>query len=190
MTKRYGEPAQLAVNFICYAQHEEGGWRYFPRQPGDTTVFGWQLMALKSAKMANLEVPPHVIANAKNYLDSVETEGGAFYGYRTAGRDSTPTAVGLLSRMYLGRRQSHPSLARGVAHLEALGPSRTDMYFNYYATQVMHHYESSHWPLWNDQLRNRLVKLQTKSGHERGSWYFHDKPQPGWRAGSTTPRCA
>ena len=49
------------------------------------------------------------------------------------------------------------------------------MYFNYYATQVMHHYEAPGWNTWNDQLRDRLVKTQSKYGHERGSWYFHDK---------------
>ena len=47
------EPAQRAVNFILAAQDPKGGgWRYSPRQPGDTTVTGWQLMSLKSAKTA------------------------------------------------------------------------------------------------------------------------------------------
>ncbi len=45
--------AQKAVDFIVYAQNPNtGGWRYFPGQPGDTTVLGWQLMALRSARMA------------------------------------------------------------------------------------------------------------------------------------------
>ena len=52
--------AQLAIDFICHAQHEAGGWRYFPGQPGDTTVLGWQLMALKS-DMAGLDVPVDVL---------------------------------------------------------------------------------------------------------------------------------
>jgi len=35
------DPAQAAVNFICYAQHPVGGgWRYEPRTPGDTSVVG------------------------------------------------------------------------------------------------------------------------------------------------------
>ena len=28
-------PAQRAVNFVVQAQHEGGGWRYVPGQPGD-----------------------------------------------------------------------------------------------------------------------------------------------------------
>jgi hypothetical protein len=50
--------AQRAIDFIVYAQDAKGGgWRYFPGQPGDTTVTGWQWMALKSAQMAYLVFP-------------------------------------------------------------------------------------------------------------------------------------
>ena len=86
-----------------------------------------------------------------------------------------PTAVGLLARMYLGWPREDSRLARGVYYLEKLGPSRTDMYFNYYATQVLHHYEGSGWHAWNTTLRDRLVATQSRRGHEHGSWYFHDE---------------
>ena len=42
------KPAQQAIDFICHAQHSAGGWRYYPGQPGDTTVLGWQMMALRA----------------------------------------------------------------------------------------------------------------------------------------------
>ena len=79
MTKDTGlaEPAQHAVNFIVYAQDPVGGgWRYTPHQPGDTSVLGWQLMALKSAHMAYLNVPPKTIKGAVNFLNSVQGESG------------------------------------------------------------------------------------------------------------------
>jgi hypothetical protein len=167
--------AQLAIDFICHAQHPEGGWRYFPGQPGDTTVFGWQLMALKSARLAGLSVPQPVLERAERFLDGVQSGDGAFYGYQKPDKSPTPTAVGLLSRMYYGWPQDDPRLAAGVAYLQKLRPSRTDVYFNYYATQVMHHSEGPGWPEWNREVRDRLVATQARRGHEHGSWYFHDE---------------
>ena len=43
-------PAQKAIDFIVKSQHPKGGWRYRPGEEGDTSVVGWQLMALKSVK--------------------------------------------------------------------------------------------------------------------------------------------
>jgi len=167
--------AQLAIDFIANVQHAGGGWRYYPGQPGDTTVFGWQLMALKSAQLGGLTVPSPTIDRAKRYLDSVQADQGAFYGYARTGQEPGPTAVGLLSRMYFGWKQDDPRLDRGVSYLAKLGPSRNDMYFNYYASQVLRHYGGPHWRSFNERLQEHLVASQARSGHERGSWHFTEK---------------
>lgn len=169
------QPAQSAIDFICHAQHPKGGWRYYPGQPGDTTVFGWQLMALKSGQMAGLTVPSPVIELAREYLNSVQTSDGANYGYQKPAKMPTPSAVGLLCRMYYGWRQDDSRLSRGVEYLSKLGPSKTDMYFNYYATQVLHHHGGAPWGTWNERQRDFLIAKQSRAGHENGSWYFVDE---------------
>lgn len=166
---------QKAVDFIVTAQHKAGGWRYVPGQPGDTTVFGWQFMALRAAQMAGIRVPSPTIELAKMYLDSVQTEQGAYYGYIEAGKEPTPTAVGLLSRMYTGWSRDVSPIRNGCNYLAGLKPSRTDIYFDYYATQVLHHYGDPHWGKWEKSMREFLVRAQEKSGHEKGSWHFADK---------------
>lgn len=168
--------AQKAVNFILYAQDRHtGGWRYFPGQAGDTTVSGWQLMALKSAAMAGLDVPSPAFFMANKFLDSVQAEKGAAYGYLRPGTTATTTAVGLLCRMYLGWGRNHPALSNGIGGLDKLGPSPTDMYYNYYATQVMYHFNGSQWDRWNKKMRDYLIQTQATEGHESGSWYFPDR---------------
>lgn len=164
-------PAQQAINFICYAQDPVGGgWRYSPRQKGDTSVVGWQLMALKSGHMGYLQVPPLVVKKAFLFLDTVQANNGANYGYTTPGSGAATTAVGLLCRMYLGWKKDNPALERGVKWLANQGPSKTDMYFNYYATQVLRHWEGDLWKAWNEKLRDQLVEAQSNQGHETGSW--------------------
>jgi hypothetical protein len=171
-------PAQLSINHIVYAQDPVGGgWRYAPRTPGDTSVVGWQLMALKSGHMAYLQVPPGTIQGSIKFLDSVSAESGAKYGYTGPGGGQATTAVGLLCRMYLGWKKDHPGIERGVEFLSQIGPSKGNMYYNYYATQVMRHYGgdpgsegNEKWDKWNKEMRDWLVASQDLNGHQKGSW--------------------
>jgi hypothetical protein len=184
-------PAQAAINFIVAAQDEVGGgWRYVPGQVGDTSVVGWQMMALKSAQMAYLRVPSLTLKKAGYFLDHVQGERGAVYGYQSPeARRPATTAIGLLCRMYLGWKHDYQPLQHGVQILGQLGPStdragfRNNMYYNYYATQVMHHFGGSHWRMWNEVMREYLIKTQASEGHETGSWYFdgadHGSPAGG-----------
>ena len=165
-------PAQMSLNFITYAQDPVGGgWRYKPRQAGDTSVVGWQLMALKSGHMAYLNVPKNTIAGCYKFLDSVAANSGSTYGYTSPGAGQATTAVGLLCRMYLGWKKDEPALIRGVEQISKWGPSKGNMYFNYYATQVMRHHGGPLWDKWNRTMRDSLVAAQqTGKGHDAGSW--------------------
>ncbi len=179
--KQLAAPAQAALNFIIYAQDPVGGgWRYGPRQPGDTSAVGWQIMALKSGYLAFLNVPPSVVKGANKFLDSVQADSGSQYGYTGPGPGAATSAVGLLSRMYLGWDKENPALERGAKRLAAMGPQidangNGNMYFNYYAAQVLHQYDGPDGPLWqgwNTKMRDTLIQLQSKDKHETGSWYF------------------
>ncbi len=177
------EAAQAAIDYIVWAQDKQGGgWRYAPGEVGDTTVTGWQVMALKSAQMAYLRVPPQVFPKVTQFLNTVQSEGGARYGYLTPGKEPNTTAVGLLCRMYLGWTPDNSTLRLGVEFLADTRPSPTDLYFNYYATQVLHHFGGRRWETWNTTMRDHLVKTQMQAGHESGSWHFANRhTDPGGR---------
>jgi hypothetical protein len=169
------QPAQQAIDFIVYAQDKRGGgWRYGLGEPGDTTVTGWQVMALKSAQMAGLVVPSPTIALAKKFLDGVQCESGARYGYQTPEPRRSTTAIGLLLRMYTGWGRERPALYRGIQYLVDWGPSKDNLYYDFYAAQVLHHWGGSEWGAWNQKLREHLIRTQGTTGHEAGSWHFDD----------------
>jgi hypothetical protein len=172
-------PAQRAINFIRAAQSENGGWRYEPRQGGDTSVVGWQVMALKSGQMAGLEVDDArnpTFSKATKWLNSVQSPDGGGYGYVEASPTPTMTAVGLLCRQYLGWGPRNPGLINGVNRLKTVPPGATpNLYYYYYATQVMHHMGGEPWEFWNPKMRDLLVRTQDKGTtpkreHQKGSW--------------------
>ncbi len=173
--ERLREPAQQALDFIIKAQHSAGGWRYQPGQPGDTSVVGWQLMALRSGTMAYLIVPRKTFEAAGRFLDSVASgPHGSQYAYmRHRGPTPRMTAEALLCRQYLGWPKDHPGLQAGVNYLLDRHPPdkrRPDIYYWYYATQVMHHMGGSTWERWNRRMRTVLVNTQETREPHAGSW--------------------
>lgn len=173
------EPAQKALDFIVRAQHPAGGWRYEPGQEGDTSILGWQLMALRSGKMAYLRVPDRVFYKAAEYLNAAQTDQyGGRYAYRP-GHPPTPTmtAEALLCRQYLGWPREHRGMKAGAYYLlenlpspKKLDSSQPWFYYIYYATQVMHNMGGEFWRKWNDAMKTTLLTTQRKTGPLAGSW--------------------
>lgn len=168
-------PARAAVAYIVYAQDPEGGgWRYDPRQPGDTSVTGWQLLALRTAAATPGQgVPKRTEELAARFLDSVQFDGGARYRYQLGGEGGdTMAAVGLTSRLYLGRDEGDQALLPGTPLIDSIGPDWDYVYYTYYGTQVMRHVGGSPWNRWNDRVRDPLIKTQRQRGDDAGSWFF------------------
>ncbi len=167
------EPAQRAVDYAVKIQDAEGGWRYEPKRESDTSVTGWYLMALQSARMGGLEVPSSVFDNVSRYLDLAATEEGARYSY-LPGNYETPsmTAEGLLCRQYLGWRREDERMRLGVAYImeNPMDWSDRNTYYWYYATQLLHNMEGYEWEEWNRVMKELLPKNQEQKGDERGSW--------------------
>jgi hypothetical protein len=180
--KRLEGPARAALRFIEVGQDQQtGGWWYTHRQPGgDTSIFGWQFMALKSGAMAGL-VPSRVCFDlAQKWLDSVSKEPKGQFAYMPdKGPSETMTAVGLLCTQYLGASSSDPRLVEGTRFLmNNLPDTKTrNNYYWYYATQVMHNQPGPQWDDWNRQMRTVLIKTQCgDAGCANGSW---DPAKPG-----------
>ena len=176
-----------AVRFIETAQDlHGGGWRYLPGQAGDVTVTAWQVAALKSAAMAGVETPSPTIDGVRRFLDRVQTQKGAAYGYRTPAAKPCTSAIGLLCRMYTGWGSQHEALQRGVTNLAKPGPSPTNIYQNFYLSQVLLQLDHPVWPRWNAKNRDQIVAQQARFGHEAGSWFFADPDTaPGGRLAHT-----
>jgi hypothetical protein len=178
MTKdeRFRKPAQKALDYAAKIQTANlGGWRYAPRMDSDTSVTGWFVMALQSGLMAGLEVPSPTLDAVSKYLDSV-TKDGSTYGYQPGREPTVPmTAEALLARQYLGWKHDDPRLRAGVDVLlqNLIDYDAQNVYYWYYATQVLHHMGGADWEKWNKAMRERVPEQQVKEGVEAGSWAPH-----------------
>jgi hypothetical protein len=190
--KSVGEAANKAVRFIERAQNEAtGGWRYVPGQDGDTSVLGWQVMALKSGQMAGIGVSSMAFEGARRWLASVaEGKDRGLYKYQPYdqhGVTSSMTAVGMLCQQYIGIARNDASMLEGKQHLLANLPDANlnrDIYYWYYATLVMHNFMGPEWDRWNRQMRRTLIDTQCKGGCAEGSWDpSHPTPDRWDRAG-------
>ncbi len=184
--------AQAAINYIQKVQGPNGSWGYSPGSDGDTSIVGWQIQALQAAKLSkDLVVDDRVIKKARKFLDLVS--GGSrksMYGYADnagAAPGTALTASGLLSRYTIdGWGPNHPGMIDGVGGLAKNPPpgkgAVKNLYYFYYATQVMHFYEGEDWKNWNEGpkgpdgtrkggMRDWLVGEQVKKdGEKPGSW--------------------
>jgi hypothetical protein len=173
-------PAQRAIKHILQAQHKEGGWRYAPRQAGDTSAVAWQFLAIRSGQLGGLAIEKDPLIRAARFIDSCaagpDESRMSRYAYQPGGEAKpSTTAASLLTRQYLGWKQDMPALVSGVKWImEHLPPASAaalgDVYYYYYATQVLHHMEGPEFDVWNARMREHLIRLQEKSGHKAGSW--------------------
>ncbi len=184
------EPAQRAIDFIAASQNSnDGGWRYQPGQAGDTSVFGWQMFALRSAKISGLNVAPGVIKGCRAYLDAAASDRSKVTYAYTPGGPPTPTmtAEALLSRQYLGWPRTFPPLVKGASRIavDLLESNERNIYYWYYATQLLHNMQNKDWERWNVKIREGLIAMQvTGSGCDHGSWDpFQPQPDRWARSG-------
>jgi hypothetical protein len=182
----FNQRAQEAIRYTSYAQDPVGGgWRYQPRTPGDTSVTGWQMLALRSGHMGYFRISAGTIRRVPAFLDSVQ--GGSWhFGYTQPSegevRPST-TAIGLFCRMSTGWKRDNPNLQQGVGWLASQGPDPNNAYFNFFATHAMRAYGGRMWDLWHPAIQTLYQRTQATAGHEAGSWYFEGGGHGSQKAG-------
>ena len=170
---------RLAVDYIVKAQADDGSWGYVANQAGDTSIIGWQIQALKSARLSDIAVDQKVFDKAMAFLDSVSGDSGATDGYRTKSSSHTLTAVALLCRQFNGWTPRNVALGRGIEFMwTKLPPKDVDfnMYY-YYATQVFHNFGGPKWhDDWNPKMQKLLLtkqiteKTPASKASDIGSW--------------------
>ena len=184
--------AVAAINYTINSQHQQrGGWRYSPGQDSDTSVTGWQFMALHSARMAGIDIPERPFELARRWLDFAGGgEKGGLYGYQSPKDISRAmVATGMFCRQLDLVPPSNEKMVES-ANLMKRYPIRNnnpDLYYVYYGTLALYQHQGSIWEEWNNNLKEILPEIQIKTGELAGSWDLsRSNTKGGGRIASTT----
>jgi hypothetical protein len=175
---RLREPAARAVAFLVRSRaRDRQGWRYKPGELiGDTSILGWVVMSLKSAREGGLPIPEEasVRRGVLAWLDRVSSgQDGGLARYQPA-ESVTPTmtAEAWVCRQFLEVGGPGPTSMEAAEFLLRNESDRgpTNFYYWYYATLALYQHGGAPWARWNAATRDRIVRLQHRSGHGAGSW--------------------
>lgn len=170
---------ERGVNFSLRAQHPDGGWRYRPLDAGDMSQFGWQVMAMRSAKLGGIDVPDEAFRRMGVFLEKCSTGPARGLGaYRPGDRATRPmTAEALACRYFLHTANSADALTEASAFVrEELPGPRANFYYWYYGTVAMFQRGGNDWKEWNAALQAALLDTQRVDGDLVGTW----DPDPLW----------
>ncbi|QNN20716.1 hypothetical protein HED60_00015 [Planctomycetales bacterium ZRK34] len=143
-----------AVQLIVRAQrvhkgnNHQGGWRYMPdSKDSDLSVTVWQVMALRSAESAGIEVPQSAIHDAVEYLKRLycsdrdehgkPKKAAAPFGYERNHHQAQAPAAGLLALQVCGLYEAPEVIGSADWHMEHPPESKMNFLFYqayYYAT--------------------------------------------------------
>lgn len=168
------KPCQHAIDYLLKAQHDAGGWRYVPKQPGDTSVTSCVVLALMMGKEAGMAVPKESLKKAINYLDTRQNADGG-YGYVSTNPTYTMSAAALHSRWLLQDwDMKNPSMRSGIEkYLKTHPPgSVKNNFYYFFATKLLSSLKGDFAKGWEERMCNQVL-LQQEDGKDllrKGSW--------------------
>lgn len=175
MTKdeRLAPVVKQAVEYILKGQGADGGWTYAysKKIPSDTSVSGWQIQALKAAKLTGLPIDgiPAALDNSMKNLDRVFNPKNGSFGYNNPGdRTYSLTGVGVLCKVFWQGRDD-PKVRAGIKDIMAGPPvdytgPKANLYAWYYNTQACFMAGGVAWEKWNRMFQDDIVKHQLPDG--------------------------
>jgi hypothetical protein len=161
-----------ACRLIERTQNDEGGWRYNPVPfDADVSVTICQIMGLRSARNAGLEVPKSTIDRAVAYVRECQMPDGGFKYQKDSGVSAWPRSAAGVASLYYAGIYDDAATRRGVTYLtRAATPGsamRTEAHYfygMYYTAQSMYLSGGKAWEEWWPVARAELLTRQAGGG--------------------------
>lgn len=155
------------VSVIIKSQNPQGGWRYQPRpNDADISVTVLQVVALRAAKNAGIDVPQQTIDNAVKYVRGCYVADKGGFQYQAGGGEPgfARTAAAIYSLQVCGHYDD-PLVKAGSGYLFN-HPEDTDYqsYGLFYAAPAQYMIGGDTWNRWYSKMKQMLLKKVIQSG--------------------------
>ena len=174
----YGKPLDDLINVFLKTQNPEtGGWRYYgypTDKKSDTSVTGWVVMAIQSAKMAGVKIPEELSEKNEVFLKHVSTgKAGGIYGYTAGKAKPSTTSIGMYCQQLMGTRKGkRQDESASYLNMHRPDPKHSHQvvgcgkyHYWFYGTYAMYLHGGRSWADWDDKLHPALIKYQEPDGH-------------------------
>ncbi len=189
---RLRETLRRAIELICTTQNAKGGWRYQPKvSDDDLSVTVFQLMALRAAKDAGLEVPKEIIDAGIEYVKRCHNGKGAGkdggFGYTPGDKSGFARSGAGVTSLQVAGNYKALEVSEGIEYLlqfqpvgEQKGEDQWYYYGAYYATMGI--YQAQGLGAWGRKAWSRWYPAMTRDLLARqkpdGQWDSGYKPYP------------
>ncbi len=173
LSTRVHEALIKACMLIQRSQNSEGGWRYNPvPYDADISVTICQIMALRSARNAGIEVPKETIDKAVEYVRQCQNNDGGFRYQASAGVSAWPRSAAGVAALFYSGIYKDDAIDRGVKYITTNafpGGSQSNtsahyFYGQYYSVQSMYLAGGEPWAKWWTGVRSELLAKQQRDG--------------------------
>jgi hypothetical protein len=204
------EPCEKALAVILARQAKDPkaadsayaglGWDYVAANPAriDSSVSGWNVMALKAAHQAGLAGAKAGLDGAKRWLDRAwaaanrgampkDPYGDSVFPYtwdattdtasqtKPSNKSHDLTPVGMVCAVFLGHDSGDVMLEtmanHVITHQQPTSWATYNSYYTYYNTMGMFQVGGDKWKAWNGKVRDIIIDAQRiEEGCFQGSW--------------------
>jgi len=212
--EKYGDYIRRSSEYLTEIQNEIGGWHYqHMSRETDTSIMSWILLGMSVAHKSGFPVRDSVFEGCDMILDACSErvgkereqfldidpryayevgermKGEYQTGYQNKVSENATTSFGLMARMFLGWRRSHPFCIGSANFIlnhnmervpkrenwdKYVSKNRFPSYAWYYGTLAMHQMGGRYFRKWNAVIKEILPGIQLKEGCDAGAWKVYN----------------
>jgi hypothetical protein len=167
LSKAIRSKLERAIKLIIASQNPQGGWRYRPMvRDADISVTVLQVVALRAAKNAGIDVPQRTIDNAVKYVKACHNSSSGGFSYQPGSSPGFARTAAAIYSLQVCGLYDDPLVLKGSKYLFANHRTSQEWYTygSFYAAPAQYMIGGETWEKWYKVVGDSVVKNVKKEG--------------------------